>query len=187
MLHLSPLPRDILLMPPRRSQKLLVILQPRDDPLPILCWPGSMNRHLWLSVSLKYSLMFLRGMREPERFSFLWAFTLSVRMWEWYCQAMCRGSECVTNESIVLKSTSNLCKGGGPRVTSPCGHYTSPHPPPTPAGVEGPPHYRPPPWPRQPRVPCPTLPPTPYYFYIAVLLLTATTATCRSGSSSRKG
>ena len=44
-------------------------------------------------------------------------------------------------------------------------------PPPTPhaaAGVEGPPHYHPPPWPRQPRVPCPTLPPTPYYFYITV-------------------
>ena len=47
-------------------------------------------------------------------------------------------------------------------------------PPPTPhaaAGVEGPPHYHPPPWPRQPRVPCPTLPPTPYYFYITVLTL----------------
>ena len=31
--------------------------------------------------------------------------------------------------------------------------------------VEGPPHYHPPPWPRQPRAPCPTLPSTPYYFY----------------------
>ena len=39
-----------------------------------------------------------------------------------------------------------------------------------PAGVEGPPHHRPPPWPRQPRAPCPPLPPTPYYFYITVLL-----------------
>ena len=35
--------------------------------------------------------------------------------------------------------------------------------------VEGPPHHRLPPWPRQPRAPCPTLPPTPYYFYITVL------------------
>ena len=45
-------------------------------------------------------------------------------------------------------------------------------PPPTPhapAGVESPPHHRLPPWPRQPRAPCPTLPPTPYYFYITVL------------------
>ena len=44
-------------------------------------------------------------------------------------------------------------------------------PPPTahaPAGVEGPPHHRLPPWPRQPRAPCPTLPPTSYYFYITV-------------------
>ena len=57
MLHLSPLPRDILLMPPRRSQKLLVILQPRDDPLPMVCWPG-FHRHLWLFVSLQHSLLY---------------------------------------------------------------------------------------------------------------------------------
>ena len=37
-MHPSPLIRDTLLMPPRRSQKLLFILQPRDYSLPILCW-----------------------------------------------------------------------------------------------------------------------------------------------------
>ena len=35
LLHPSPLPRDTLLMPLRRSQKQLIILQPRDYPLPI--------------------------------------------------------------------------------------------------------------------------------------------------------
>eukprot|EP00964_Phaeocystis_antarctica_P160526 scaffold132180_cov36-Phaeocystis_antarctica.AAC.1 len=31
-------------MPPRDSQKLFVILRPRDEPLPdILCWPGSIG------------------------------------------------------------------------------------------------------------------------------------------------
>ena len=40
-----------------------------------------------------------------------------------------------------------------------------------PAGVEGWTHYGLPPWPRQPRAPCPTLPhTTPYYFYITVLV-----------------
>ena len=38
LMHPSPLIRDTLLMPPRRSQKLLIILQPRDYSLPILCW-----------------------------------------------------------------------------------------------------------------------------------------------------
>ena len=38
LLHPCPLLRDAILMPPRRSQKLLIILQPRDDSLPIVCW-----------------------------------------------------------------------------------------------------------------------------------------------------
>ena len=36
--HLSALPRDSPLMPPRRRQKLLIILQPRDDSLLTVCW-----------------------------------------------------------------------------------------------------------------------------------------------------
>ena len=38
LMHPSQLPRDTLLMPPRRSQKQLIILQPRDYSLPIVCW-----------------------------------------------------------------------------------------------------------------------------------------------------
>ena len=45
MLHLYPLPRDTLLMPPRDSQKLFVILRPRDEPLPISA-PQSAKRSL---------------------------------------------------------------------------------------------------------------------------------------------
>ena len=37
-LHPCPLLRDTLIMPPRRSQKLLIILRPRDYSLPTLCW-----------------------------------------------------------------------------------------------------------------------------------------------------
>ena len=57
MLHLSALPRDILLMPPRRSQKLLVILQPRDKPLPIILLAG-MNHHLRRPLFLRRCLVF---------------------------------------------------------------------------------------------------------------------------------
>ena len=52
-------------------------------------------------------------MREPERFGFHGMHPVSAT-WEWYCQAICRmwccasrASECVANESIVSKSTSN--------------------------------------------------------------------------------
>ena len=66
-------------------------------------------------MSLKHSLLFLiREARENPSGSVSRACTLSVRAWEWYCQAVCRmwccasrASECVTNESIVSESTSN--------------------------------------------------------------------------------
>ena len=38
LMHPSQLPRDTLLMPPRRSQKQLIILRPRDYSLPIVYW-----------------------------------------------------------------------------------------------------------------------------------------------------
>ena len=56
-MHLSALPRDSLLMPRRRSQELFVILQLRNDPLPMVCWPG-FYRHLWLFVSLQHFLLY---------------------------------------------------------------------------------------------------------------------------------
>ena len=71
-----------------------------------------------------------------------------------------------------LRLCCKLCCVSGVCFTSIYCHYTSTHPSPTrrrdlPAGVEGPPHNRLPPWPPLPRPPCPTLPPTaptPYYF-----------------------
>ena len=38
LLHPSQLLRDTFLMPPRRSQKQLFMLQPRDYSLPFVCW-----------------------------------------------------------------------------------------------------------------------------------------------------
>ena len=38
-------------------RKLLIILQPRDDPLPVLLLAG-MNHHLRLPLSLRHSLVF---------------------------------------------------------------------------------------------------------------------------------
>ena len=77
-MHLSALPRDSLLMPRRRSQELLVILQPRDDPMPIGLLTTA-YRHLRLSVSLQALLAFLRDMREPERFGFQGMHPVSAR------------------------------------------------------------------------------------------------------------
>ena len=37
-MHSCPLLRDAILMPPRRRQKLLIILQPHDDSLLTVCW-----------------------------------------------------------------------------------------------------------------------------------------------------
>ena len=48
--------------------------------------------------------------------------------------------------------------------------HVYPPTPHAPAGVEGPPHNRLPPWPRLPRPPCPTLLPNLYYFYITVAM-----------------
>ena len=76
-----------------------------------------------------------------------------------------RAPHCVTHPLLIHQrpfvtgTVLGTCTVLSPRVTWLCGRYT----PPThaPAGVEGPPHHRPPPWPRQPSAPCPTLPPHP--------------------------
>ena len=80
MLHLSPLPRDILLMPPRRSQKLLR-LSPSSRAM-TRC-PSSAGWGLSASLAFgvaKDSLLLLRDMREPERFGFQGMHPVSARV-----------------------------------------------------------------------------------------------------------
>ena len=93
----------------RRSKKLLVTLEPRDYPLPILSWPRDMNHHLRRLLFLRNCLGFLRDIREPERSVPGCASSISAGTcgsgtvrWSVGCGVACasHGSECVTNECL---------------------------------------------------------------------------------------